>query len=220
MKKLVLLLSVIFLFTLNVYADDKIEVSLIKCVDGDTAYLSINGEEKKVRFLAVDTPETKHPVKGEESGGKTASEFTCEALKKAKKLEVMYDPKSQKTDKYNRDLVWIFVDGKLFQEILIKNGYAEVSYVYGKYQYIDSLCDKQSIAIKKKIGIWKDNTRKEGYCKTKKNNKKTTKKLSTYELVEKEKYKEVFIILLGEYSLLWAFIIMVILVFIKVLNKK
>ena len=73
MKKILLLFILSFSFIGIVNADQLIEVTLVKCVDGDTAYFNINGKEKKVRFLAVDTPETIHPTKGEESGGKTAS---------------------------------------------------------------------------------------------------------------------------------------------------
>ena len=220
MKKIFLFLIISFMFTFNVDASDKIEASFVKCVDGDTFYLNINNEEKKVRLLAVDTPETKHPIKGEEDGGSTASEFTCNVLTKAKKIEIEYDPKSNKTDKYGRELVWLYIDNVLFQETLIKEGYAEVAYIYGKYQYVDSLCKIQTTSIKKKVGIWHDGTREEGYCKTKSNKKTTTKKNSVVDLVDDGKYKEAFIILLGEYSILWAFIIMLLLVLIKQLKKK
>lgn len=220
MKKILLLFILSFSFIGIVNADQLIEVTLVKCVDGDTAYFNINGKEKKARFLAVDTPETIHPTKGEESGGKTASEFTCNSLKKAKKIEVEYDPKSSSTDKYERELVWVYIDGKLFQETLIKEGYAEVAYIYGKYQYIDSLCKIQSRSIKNRVGIWNDGTREEGYCKTKSNTKKTTKKVSVYYLVDDGKYLDAFIILLGEYSIIIAFLIMVLLVLIKILKNK
>ena len=72
MKYMILNIKYIKVFTLllliiipfNVYASDKIEVKLVKCIDGDTARLMIDGKEEKVRFLAIDTPETKHHTKG------------------------------------------------------------------------------------------------------------------------------------------------------------
>lgn len=177
MKKLLVVMFSLFLFIDSVYANEKIKVVFVKCVDGDTAYFEIDGEEKKFRFLAVDTPETKHPTKGEEEGGATASEFTCNSLKNAKKIEVEYDPKSDKTDKYDRELVWVYVDGVMLQETLIKEGYAEVAYIYGDYEYVSSLCDVQKTAKSKKLGIWYDGKREEGYCATKTN--KTTKKVNS-----------------------------------------
>lgn len=223
MKKIVLFILVSFSFIFNVDASDKTTATFVKCVDGDTAYLNIDGVDKKVRFLAVDTPEIKHPTKGEEEGGSTASEFTCNALTNAKKIEIEYDPKSDKLDKYNRELVWIYIDDVLFQETLIKEGYAEVAYIYGKYQYVDSLCEIQATSISKGLGIWHDGTREEGYCKTKSNKTtKTTTKANNdvLKLIDEGKYNDAFTILLGDYSILWAFIIMIVLVLLKQLKKK
>ena len=64
-------------------------------------------------------------------------------------------------------LAWVFVDGKNISELLLMNGYARVRYVYGDYQYIDSLCLKQEEAYNKKLGIWKIYEEKEyqnNYC--------------------------------------------------------
>lgn len=172
MKKLLLTLIIFFSFLNVVYADEKIDASLVKCVDGDTAVFKVNEEEIKFRFLAIDTPETVHPTKGEEEGGKVASNYTCERLQNAKKIQIAYDEKSTKTDKYGRGLAWIYVDDVLLQEELIKLGYAEVAYIYGKYEFVDHLCEVQSVARDAKLGIW-SGEREEGYCKTKSNS--TTK---------------------------------------------
>ncbi len=151
--KLLFLLS-FFLFIPNVTANEKIPVTLSKCVDGDTAKFELNGETITARFLAIDTPETKHPTKGEEPWGKEASNFTCDSLQKAKKIELEYDSNSDKTDKYNRHLVWIFIDDELLQDNIIKKGYAEVAYLYGDYKYTPLLQDHETIAKKEKLGIW------------------------------------------------------------------
>lgn len=180
-KYLVVLILLIFPF-MGVKAEEKISVTLVKCVDGDTATFKVDGEDIKFRFLAIDTPETVHPTKGEEEGGKTASNYTCDALTNAKKIEIMYDEKSSKTDKYGRGLAWIYVDDLLLQEDLVSKGYAEVAYIYGNYALVPHLCEVQSKARADKLGIWSGN-REEGYCSTKSNkttntttSKKTTKK--------------------------------------------
>ena len=102
MKKKVVFLLIIFLFPGVVFASGREEVTLSKCVDGDTAKFIINNKEETVRFLAVDTPETKHSTKGEEPYGKEASDYTCNRLKEVNKIELEYDDNSTKTDKYNR----------------------------------------------------------------------------------------------------------------------
>lgn len=145
------LLISLFLFLPNVYAE-KITVTLDKCVDGDTAKFKMNNKTITARFLAIDTPETKHPKKGEEPFGKEASNFTCSTLKKAKQIEIEYD--GNKLDKYDRHLVWVFTDNQLLQDEIIKKGYAKVAYLYDDYKYTKTLQDHEKIAKKEKLGIW------------------------------------------------------------------
>lgn len=154
MKKVILFLIVLFCFTNNVTASTKKTVKFSKCTDGDTASVILNKEEIKLRFLAVDTPESVHPTKEEEPYGKEASNYTCNALKTAKKIQIEYDDNSDKTDKYDRHLVWVFVDGELLQEKLIEEGLAEVAYLYGDYKYTSILENKQLMAQKNQVGIW------------------------------------------------------------------
>lgn len=154
MKKIILIL--ILLINVNVYANSKETVTLVKCVDGDTASFNINGETQKVRFLAIDTPETVHPTKEVEAYGSNAKEYTCNRLTNAKKIVLEYDDKSTKFDKYNRLLAWIWVDNSLLQEELIKVGYAKVDYIYGKYSYLDKLYSEEEKAKEKKLGLWQD----------------------------------------------------------------
>ena len=156
MKKKVVFLLIIFLFPGVVFASGREEVTLSKCVDGDTAKFIINNKEETVRFLAVDTPETKHPTKGEEPYGKEASDYTCNRLKEGNKIELEYDDNSTKTDKYNRYLAWVFVDDNLLQAELVKNGLAEVAYLYGDYKYTDLLKDYEQTAIATKVGMHSD----------------------------------------------------------------
>lgn len=165
MKKIGLFI-ITFLFCISVsYADTtKEEATFVRCVDGDTALLRIGDEDIKVRFLAIDTPETVHPTKEVEAYGKDASEYTCNKLTSAKYIVVEYE-NSNKTDKYGRTLAWIWIDGSLLQKELISAGYAEVAYIYGKYKYTESLCVVQQDAKKNKNGIWSED-RKEGYCST------------------------------------------------------
>ena len=141
-----------FLFIVNVDAQ-KLEVTLDKCVDGDTAWFYLDNEEIKARFLAIDTPES---TTKKEVFGKEASDFTCNLLKNANKIEIEYDENSDKLDKYDRHLVWVFVDDNLLQDLIIKNGLGEVAYLYGDYQYTYILEASQLIAKTSKIGIWSE----------------------------------------------------------------
>ena len=160
MKKIIIFLICFFISIGSVNAE---EITLTKCIDGDTASFQINGKIEKVRFLAIDTPETKHPTKGEEPFGKEASNYTCNALQSSKKIEIEYDENSDKKDKYDRSLGWIFVDGDLLQAKLIENGLAKVAYLYDDYKYTDDLQKLEKDAKKDHKGIWGEY--KEDYTK-------------------------------------------------------
>jgi len=131
---------------------DKFTATLAKCIDGDTARFIVDGKEEKVRFLAIDTPE----ITGEtpEPYGEEASDYTCSVLKRATKIVLELDPNSDMRDKYDRLLAWIWVDGDLLNQQLIKRGYAEIAFLYGDYLYIKELDDTEAIAERSKIGIW------------------------------------------------------------------
>ena len=168
MKKYIIIF-IILLFPLNVFALEKQQVTLKKCVDGDTAKFIMNNKEIKVRFLAVDTPETSHPKKGEEPYGNEAKEFTCNKLTNAKKIELEFDENSDKKDKYDRYLAWVFYDDYLLQSELVKEGLAEVAYLYGDYKYTSILKDNEEFAKVNKKGIYSD-VDNSYYTKNKKNN--------------------------------------------------
>ena len=161
MKRIFLLIIMFLSFCIRVNALEKDDVKFSKCVDGDTIKVLLDGKERTIRLLAVDTPESVHPTKGVEFFGKEASEFTCNSIKNAKKIELEYDENSDKEDKYDRLLAWVFVDSELLQDKLIQGGYAETAYLYGDYKYTNLLKDHQAIVELKKIGIWNDLEREE-----------------------------------------------------------
>jgi thermonuclease len=149
-----------FLLPIIVFANTKEKVKFVKCVDGDTAKFERNNKVFTLRFLAVNTPETKSPKKGVEFYGKEASNYTCNRLKEAKTIEIEYDNQSDRKDRYNRNLGWVFLDDKLLQKDLVENGYAKVDYIYGKYKYVDELKELEKKAKNSKKGLWqKENTK-------------------------------------------------------------
>lgn len=87
-------------------------------VDGDTIYLD-NG--KKVRFVGVNTPE-----RGVE--GYITSKNFVQKLCLNKKVGLDIDD-SKQSDKYGRTLAVVIVDGKNVNEMLLKEGLAEIMYM-------------------------------------------------------------------------------------------
>lgn len=89
-----------------------------KVVDGDTIYLD-NGD--KVRFVGVNTPE-----RGVE--GYIASKNFVQKLCLNKEVGIDIDD-SKHTDRYGRILGVVIVDGKNVNEMLLKEGLAEIMYM-------------------------------------------------------------------------------------------
>ena len=107
---------------LNQYSDTEchVEESAVctQVVDGDTIYLD-NG--KKVRFVGVNTPE-----RGVE--GYITSKNFVQKLCLNKEVGLDIDDKKQ-NDKYGRTLAVVIVDGKNVNEMLLKEGLAEIMYM-------------------------------------------------------------------------------------------
>ncbi|MBP3791312.1 MAG: thermonuclease family protein [Methanobrevibacter sp.] len=87
-------------------------------VDGDTIYLD-NGE--KIRFVGVNTPE-----RGVE--GYITSKNFVQKLCLNKKVGIDVDNRKH-NDKYGRTLGVVIVDGKNVNEMLLKEGLAEIMYM-------------------------------------------------------------------------------------------
>lgn len=107
---------------LNKYNDTTCHVEVrsvcTKVVDGDTIYLA-NGE--KIRLVGVNTPE-----RGVQ-GYKSAKNFV-KLLCLNKEVGVDVDDAKHK-DKYNRTLGVVIVDNKNLNEMLLKEGLAEIMYI-------------------------------------------------------------------------------------------
>jgi endonuclease YncB( thermonuclease family) len=151
MKRSSFWLLIIFLITGTIYyytvdnfsttgnSIKKIEVLVIRAIDGDT--LEIEGGER-VRLLGINTPEKKEFYANE------AINFTKQLENKTILLEI-FD-----TDKYGRELGYIFLNNKLFNEEILKNGYAHF-YSYEEDKYSNQLKKAESSAREKELGIWK-----------------------------------------------------------------
>ncbi len=160
MKRIVLL--VLSLIIPPVFAKNPI-VTLESCIDGDTAKFILDEQEIKVRFLAINAPEIEHEEIQAEYKGEESKEYVCNLLTNATEIVLEYDNNSDITDKYGRVLAWIWVDGKLLQDLVVEEGLAKVDYIYDEYLYVPYLCQKEKRAYNDKKGIWEKN-KKLGYC--------------------------------------------------------
>ncbi|UOQ43708.1 thermonuclease family protein [Halobacillus salinarum] len=132
--------------------EEKVTATVTKVVDGDTIDISLNGKEETVRMLLVDTPETVHPNKPVQKFGPEASAFAKETLS-GKDIQLEYD--GPKRDKYGRLLGYVWVDGHMFNQMLLEKGLARYAYVYDPpYTHAKEYIKAQNRAKKEKKGIW------------------------------------------------------------------
>ncbi|KAA0964817.1 thermonuclease family protein [Sporosarcina sp. ANT_H38] len=130
-----------------------IPVELVKTIDGDTIKIMYEGEEQNVRYLLIDTPETNHPRLGKQPFGEKAKERNRELMSSGK-LEIEFDI-GGKTDKYDRLLAYLYIDGVSVQETLLEEGLARVAYVYPpNTRHLDAYKKAEEKAKKAGIGIW------------------------------------------------------------------
>lgn len=95
-----------------------------RIVDGDTIAIDLNGTETLVRYIGIDTPETKHPNKLKECFGKEAFAKNTE-LVLGKYVRLEQDVSN--TDKYDRLLRFVYVDEQFINLELVSQGYARAA---------------------------------------------------------------------------------------------
>ncbi|MBQ6113608.1 MAG: thermonuclease family protein [Synergistaceae bacterium] len=88
-------------------SQDFVSGVVVRAVDGDTAVIKVDGQERRVRLLGVDTPETVHPNKPVQFYGKEASRFTKDSLN-GRRVWLEYDANPQ--DRYQRHLAYVWLE--------------------------------------------------------------------------------------------------------------
>lgn len=133
----------------------KVPAIVTKAVDGDTVKVAIEGQEESIRMLLIDTPETSHPRLGVQPFGPEAKEFAKQVLSEGKTIELEFDVSGMSRDKYGRLLAYVWVDGKMYNEMVLEKGYARVAYIYApNTRHVDRFREIQEQARQNQVGIW------------------------------------------------------------------
>ncbi|GIW61311.1 MAG: hypothetical protein KatS3mg089_0163 [Patescibacteria group bacterium] len=123
-------------------------VKVIKVIDGDT--IQIEGG-KIIRYIGIDTPESVDPRKQVECFGKEATERNKKAVE-GKIIKIEKD--ISETDKYNRLLRYVYVDGIFLNKQLVKEGFAVASSYPPDIKYQDELENAEIEARTHNRGLW------------------------------------------------------------------
>lgn len=123
-----------------------------RVVDGDTIKVMFNGKEEYLRFIGVDTPESVHPDTSKNvAEGIVASEFTTKMLE-GKDIGIEFDV--QQRDHYGRLLGYVYYNGKMFNEVLLEEGYAKLATYPPNTKYVEEFTKIQEQARDNKKGFW------------------------------------------------------------------
>ncbi len=137
-----------------------VEVTLSSTGDGDTSNFnfppSLGIGTYRVRYQNVDTPETMSHLTQE--WGIPAKEFTNEALRFAVSIQIQSVLNGSLYETFDRMLGWVWIDNKLHNFNLVKNGYSRLQFadtqnMYKGIYYTDYMYHAELYAKRNKLGL-------------------------------------------------------------------
>jgi len=123
---------------------------VLKVIDGDTVIID-HPKVERVRYLGIDTPETLKPDSPGDPFSKQATVFN-ERLVLGKDVTLEID--EEKYDPYGRLLAYVFIDGILVNEELVREGLARAFFIGPNRKYESRIYKAQREAQNNKKGIW------------------------------------------------------------------
>ncbi len=146
------LLSYIKSDVFNITEDGQYVVS--KVIDGDTLKVKKNGEEKTIRLLGINTPETVDPRRPVECFGKEASDY-MKNIASDQVVRIELDPTQGEVDKYGRTLAYVYLSqGTFLNQKMIEDGYAFEYTYHLAYKYQEAFKKAEKTAREKFRGLW------------------------------------------------------------------
>jgi micrococcal nuclease len=129
------------------------EGRVVRVVDGDTIHVQLGATREKVRYIGVDTPETKHPVKGVQCYGRAASARNAR-LVAGERVRLVGDAEAR--DRYGRLLAYVYRarDGAFVNAELVRGGFARPLTIPPNVRHAARLADLAREARAKGLGLW------------------------------------------------------------------
>lgn len=114
-------------------------------VDGDTVELS---DGTRIRYIGVDTPETYGEV---ECYGPEAKAYNVERVE-GREVVLEYDERC--TDRYDRLLAYVYVDGHMVNMELLERGLGSLLIIPPCDRYEDAMAQAEALAQDYDRGLW------------------------------------------------------------------
>ena len=126
---------------------------MTRVVDGDTIHVSVAGRREKVRYIGVDTPESRRPGTPVQCFAKAAGAFNAR-LVRGRRVELRTDVEER--DRYGRLLAYVYRrgDGLFVNAELVRRGYATVLTVPPNVLHAPEFLRLQRAARQAGRGLW------------------------------------------------------------------
>jgi len=122
-----------------------------RVVDGDTIRVEIDGQEYRLRYIGIDTPETVDPRRPVQCFGHEASERNRQ-LVEGKTVGLEKDV--SETDDFDRLLRYVWVEDRMVNSALVEEGFALASTYPPDVRYADLFASLQVLAREEGRGLW------------------------------------------------------------------
>jgi micrococcal nuclease len=130
-----------------------LEGRVVRVVDGDTIHVRVGGRREKVRYIGVDTPETRKPGEPVECFGKAASAFNARLVAGR---EVVLRTDVEPRDRYGRLLAYVRrrPDGLFVNAELVRRGFATILTIPPNVRHSREFLRLERAARRAGRGLW------------------------------------------------------------------
>lgn len=131
---------------------DSTPAVVVGVLDGDTIEVRTGDDRvETVRLLGIDTPETHHPAKPVQCFGPEASAYTESRLLGRR---VTLEDDVERHDVYGRRLAYVLLDGKRFNDELLRLGYARLLVIPPNGAHARTMLAEELAAERAGRGLW------------------------------------------------------------------
>jgi micrococcal nuclease len=126
---------------------------VVKVVDGDTIHVQLGEAREKVRYIGIDTPETKDPRRPVQCYGQKAADFNAQ-LVGGELVRLVRDVEAR--DRYGRLLAYVYRvrDGLFVNAELARLGYAQPLSIAPDIRHADRFAQLARQARQAGRGLW------------------------------------------------------------------
>lgn len=147
----------------------RFEATVVNVIDGDTVVVKVNQRNEHLRMIGIDTPESRPNRRADKQAerrnldrttilklGNQASNYARELLPKRSTVFIEFDV--ERRDHYGRLLGYLWLpDGRMFNEEILKAGFAYLLTVPPNVRYSKKLSDALREGRSKRRGLWGQN---------------------------------------------------------------